>query len=69
MPQHDHGAGLLGDSLQSGLRKLEEVFDERVASALGRLGIPSAKAVERLEERVEELATQLRHLRRSKTRK
>ena len=29
------------ESLQGGLRKLEQVFDERVASALDRMGMPS----------------------------
>jgi poly(hydroxyalkanoate) granule-associated protein len=68
-PQPQQHGGLLGDSLQSGFRKLEEVFDERVASALERLGIPSARTVARLEERIEQLAAQVRHLRAPRSRK
>jgi hypothetical protein len=33
------------ESLQGGLRKLEQVFDERVASALDRMGMPSPEAL------------------------
>jgi hypothetical protein len=46
--------------LQRGLRKLEEVFDERVASALQRLGIPSAAALARLERKIDQLALDVR---------
>jgi hypothetical protein len=60
---------LLSDSLQSGLKKLEDVFDERVASALHRLGIPSAKTVERLERQMEELIAQVQTLRQTHRRK
>jgi Poly(hydroxyalcanoate) granule associated protein (phasin) len=50
------------DSWQKGLRKLEEVFDERVASALARLGIPSAGALARLERKVDRLALEIQRL-------
>jgi hypothetical protein len=50
------------DSWQKGLRKLEEVFDERVASALARLGIPSASALARLERKVDRLALEIQQL-------
>ena len=60
---------LFTESLQIGLKKLEDVFDERVASALHRLGIPSAKTVERLERRMEELAAQMQTLQRARRRK
>jgi len=60
---------LLSESLHSGLKKLEDVFDERVASALHRLGIPSAKTVERLERQMEELAAQVQTLRHARRRK
>jgi hypothetical protein len=50
------------DSWQKGLRKLEEVFDERVASALARLGIPSAGALARLERKVDRLALEIQQL-------
>jgi poly(hydroxyalkanoate) granule-associated protein len=36
--------------------KLEQVFENRVARALGRLGVYSASDVEKLSERVDELA-------------
>lgn len=35
--------------------RLEQVFEERVARALGRLGVPTSKDVKALIERVEEL--------------
>ena len=60
---------LLSESFQIGLKKLEDVFDERVASALHRLGIPSAKTVERLERRMEELAAQVQTLHRARKKK
>ncbi|MEO5738287.1 MAG: phasin family protein [Variovorax sp.] len=43
----------LGDSL--GFRKLEDVFDQRIAAALGRLGIPSAEEFAALREQVRTL--------------
>jgi len=36
--------------------KLENIFEDRVAKALGKLGVPSAKDVAALSARVEELA-------------
>jgi hypothetical protein len=33
------------ESVQGGLRKLEQVFDERVAAALARMGMPSPEAL------------------------
>jgi poly(hydroxyalkanoate) granule-associated protein len=36
--------------------KLETIFEERTAKALGKLGVPTAKDVEALTQRVEELA-------------
>ena len=36
--------------------KLEQVFEDRVARALGRLGVYSAKDVEKLAQRVDALA-------------
>jgi poly(hydroxyalkanoate) granule-associated protein len=60
---------LWSDSLQSGFKKLEDVFDERVASALHRLGIPSAKEVERLQRQMEELVAQVQSLRQARRRK
>jgi len=43
----------LGDTL--GFRKLEDVFDQRIASALERLGIPSAEELAALREQVRQL--------------
>jgi len=42
--------------------KLESIFEERVAKALGKLGVPSARDVSALAERVEQLDAQLRTL-------
>lgn len=39
--------------------KLESLFEERVAKALGRLGVPSARDVEALMERIEALNAQV----------
>jgi Poly(hydroxyalcanoate) granule associated protein (phasin) len=43
------------DSLQGGLRKLEQVFDERVASALERLGMPSPKELREMRAAIDAL--------------
>lgn len=56
------GPNSVTESWQKGLRRLEEVFDERVASALERLGIPSAAALARLERKIDELAVDLHSL-------
>ena len=42
--------------------KLENIFEQRVAKALPRLGVPSAREVERLSQRVAELTEQVRRL-------
>ena len=42
-------------SLQGGLRKLEQVFDERVASALDRMGMPSPEALRDMCAKVDAL--------------
>jgi poly(hydroxyalkanoate) granule-associated protein len=39
--------------------KLEGIFEERTAKALGRLGVPSAKDVEALTARIDELSAKL----------
>jgi len=41
--------------------KLENVFDQRVSSALVRLGIPTKKQVAELEKRIEALEAKLRN--------
>jgi Poly(hydroxyalcanoate) granule associated protein (phasin) len=43
------------ESLEGGLRKLEQVFDERVASALSRMGMPPPAALRDLCATVEML--------------
>ncbi len=43
----------LGDTL--GFRKLEDVFDQRIAAALVRLGIPSAEELASLRRQVNQL--------------
>jgi len=42
--------------------KLEQVFENRVSRALGKLGVPGRKELEELIRRVEELARQVRRL-------
>jgi poly(hydroxyalkanoate) granule-associated protein len=42
--------------------KLENIFEERTAKALGKLGVPTAKDVEALTARVEELAAAVSRL-------
>jgi poly(hydroxyalkanoate) granule-associated protein len=42
--------------------KLESIFEERTAKALGKLGVPSAKDVQALAARVDELAERLAKL-------
>jgi transposase len=48
------GLSKIADSF--GFKKLEDVFDQRVASALDRIGIPSAEELSRLIQKVEELS-------------
>lgn len=42
--------------------KLEKVFEDRVARALGRIGVPTADEVRELSERVQELSNQVSRL-------
>jgi poly(hydroxyalkanoate) granule-associated protein len=42
--------------------KLESIFEERTARALGKLGVPSAKDVAALTKRIDELGAQLAKL-------
>jgi poly(hydroxyalkanoate) granule-associated protein len=42
--------------------KLESIFEERTARALGKLGVPSAKDVAALTQRIDELGAQLAKL-------
>jgi len=45
-----------------GLRKFEDVFDQRVATALQRLGMPGAEEVQALREEVAQLRERLAQL-------
>lgn len=54
------GLGKFADSI--GLRKLEDVFDQRVASALERMGIPTARELAKLREQVDALSKQVSEL-------
>ena len=47
-----------GDSLN----KVEEVFDDRVASALNRLGIPSKKDIDQLSAKLDDLSAALKSI-------
>ncbi len=42
--------------------KLEQVFEERVARALGRLGVPTNKDVQQLSERIDQLSAVIQEL-------
>jgi hypothetical protein len=42
-----------------GIRKFEDVFDQRVATALQRLGMPSAEEVQQLRDELRDLREQL----------
>lgn len=49
-------AGQVGDKANAHWDKLETIFEERTARALNKLGVPTAKDVAALSERVEALA-------------
>ena len=49
--------------------KLESIFEERTAKAMKRLGVPSAKDVEALKERIERCRRRSRRSARSAARK
>jgi hypothetical protein len=49
-------------ALRGGLRKLEEVFDQRVLDSLERASMPSAQVLQRLIHRVAALETQVRRM-------
>jgi len=54
--------GLLGihkTDAPFGIRKFEDVFDQRVATALQRLGMPTAEEVQALRDEVRQLQEQL----------
>jgi hypothetical protein len=49
-------------ALRGGLRKLEEVFDQRVMDALGRASMPPPELLRQLADRVAALEAQVRRL-------
>lgn len=53
------------DTATSNWDKLEKVFEDRVAKALGRLGVPTADEVQKLIKKVEELSKEVRALNQS----
>ena len=53
------GATRITESLQGGLKKLEEVFDQRVLDSLVRACMPSPRELRDLTDRVEKLEAQL----------
>ncbi len=56
-------AGEVGSKANAQWDKLETIFEERTARAMGRLGVPSAKALTALVDRVASLETELAALR------
>ena len=54
-------ASEFGNRAAGGWGKLESIFEDRVARALEKLGIPSAEEVAALQARVEALEAQLKH--------
>jgi poly(hydroxyalkanoate) granule-associated protein len=54
--------GKVRESAQTNWDKLEKVFEERVARALSRLGVPTSDEISQLSNRVAELNKQVRAL-------
>lgn len=52
----------ISNAVQGGIKKLEDVFDQRVIAALERSGLPTVKEFRRLSRRVDQLTLQLRAL-------
>jgi poly(hydroxyalkanoate) granule-associated protein len=47
------------DAMDSQLRKLEELVDDRVAAALDRMGLPTVRVLDQLIKKVEALQAQV----------
>jgi hypothetical protein len=56
------GATRISESLQGGLKKLEEVFDQRVLDSLARAAMPTPEEIRQLIDRVAELDARLSRL-------
>ncbi|MEX2497264.1 MAG: phasin family protein [Wenzhouxiangellaceae bacterium] len=54
--------GKVREQARTNWDKLEKVFEERVARALSRLGVPTSDEIQQLSERVQELNTRVREL-------
>ena len=60
--QVDSGAKSLQENASGRIVKLENLFDDRVARVLGRLGIPTADDIQLLTRRVEQLSKEVKAL-------
>jgi poly(hydroxyalkanoate) granule-associated protein len=58
----ENRVGKVRDSAQSNWDKLEKVFEQRVARALSRLGVPTSDEIQQLSDRVAELNKEVRAL-------
>jgi hypothetical protein len=58
----------IAESLQGGLRKLEDVFDQRVLTSLSHAGMPSPAEIRQLMKRVEILSAEVKRLSSRRTR-
>ncbi|MET0985295.1 MAG: phasin family protein [Steroidobacteraceae bacterium] len=58
--------GALAESLQGGMKKLEEVFDQRVLNSLSHAGMPSPQELRELMERVDSLSAKVERLSRAR---
>jgi poly(hydroxyalkanoate) granule-associated protein len=54
--------GKVRESAQTNWDKLEKVFEQRVARALSRLGVPTSEEISKLSDRVAELNKRVREL-------
>lgn len=58
----ENRVGKVRESAQSNWDKLEKVFEQRVARALSRLGVPTSEEISQLSDRVAELNERVRAL-------
>lgn len=58
----ENRVGKVRESAQSNWDKLEKVFEQRVARALSRLGVPTSGEIKQLSDRVAELNKEVRAL-------
>ena len=60
--QVEHGVGEARDKAESTWTKLEDSMDDKISSALKRLGVPSRLEIQKLTKRVEELTLKVDQL-------